>query len=46
MSYYISDTMSIGSDPCAPFDSNRRPKLVVRTLTDWFTNKKPANLGK
>ena len=28
------------------FDSNRRPKLVVRTLTDWFTNKKPANLGK
>ncbi len=26
------------------FDSNRRPKRVVRTLTDWFTNKNPANM--
>ncbi len=26
------------------FDDNRRPKFTVRTLTDWFTNKKPANL--
>ncbi|MGN0847397.1 MAG: glycoside hydrolase family 2 protein [Kiritimatiellia bacterium] len=27
------------------FDCNRRPKAVVRTLTDWFTNRRPANLG-
>ena len=28
------------------FDFNRRPKRVVRTLTDWSTNKTPANLAK
>ena len=27
------------------FDFNRRPKLVVKTLTDWFRNKVPANLA-
>ena len=28
------------------FNFDRRPKLCVRTLTDWFTNKIPANLKK
>lgn len=28
------------------FNFYRRPKLCVRTLTDWFTNKIPANLKK
>ncbi|MGN0852654.1 MAG: glycoside hydrolase family 2 protein [Kiritimatiellia bacterium] len=26
------------------FDANRRPKLAVQTLADWYTNKTPANL--
>ena len=28
------------------FDSQRRPKMCVRTVTDWFRNRTPANLGK
>ncbi len=27
------------------FDCYRRPKRAVRTLADWFRNKKPANLS-